>query len=141
MKDDYDGAEPSGNSVAVLDLLRLSRLTHNEAFRASAERALQAFSQRFTAASVAIPQLLVAYLYSTAAPKQVVIAGEPDNELLGFAQRQFVPETEIFLANGSILPEALDMRPIDGKPAAYVCENFACQLPVTDVESLAALLR
>jgi uncharacterized protein len=145
MKDDYDGAEPSGNSVAVLDLLRLSRLVHKEHFRASAERALQAFSQRFTAAAAAIPQLLVAYLYSTAAPKQVVVAGEPNNELLRYAQRRFLPESETFLASGSdvaeLMPEVAVMRPIDGKPAAYVCENFACQLPVTDVDSLAALLK
>jgi uncharacterized protein YyaL (SSP411 family) len=141
MKDDYDGAEPSGNSMAVLVLLRLSRLVQNETFRASAGRALQAFSRRFAAAAVAIPQLLVAYMYSTAASKQVVIAGEPDSKLLRFVQRQFLPETETFLASGSVAPECAEMRPVDGQAAAYVCENFACQLPVTDVESLAALLK
>ena len=91
-----------------------------------------------------VPEILGAGLaaVSTAAPMQVVIAGEPDNALLRYAQRQFLPDTETFLASGlGIMPEVADMRPVNGKPAAYVCENFACQLPVTDVEGLAALLK
>ncbi len=76
MKDDYDGAEPSGNSIAALALLRLSRLTHVDEFRVSAERALAAFAERLVASGAAVPQMLVALMYSASAPHQVVVAGE-----------------------------------------------------------------
>jgi uncharacterized protein YyaL (SSP411 family) len=144
MKDDYDGAEPSGNSIAALALLRLSRLTHDEALRESAERTLQAFSQRLSGAPSAVPQMLAAYLYSTDLPRQVVVAGPPDNELLKYARRRFLPEWEVIPAKPdarTLMPELAEMRPVNGKAAAYVCENFACQLPVTEVDRLGELLR
>jgi uncharacterized protein YyaL (SSP411 family) len=143
MKDDYDGAEPSGNSIAALALFRLSRLTHDEALRESADRALQAFSERLSAAPSAVPQMLVAYLYSTAPPRQVVVAGPAHNELLQHARRQFLPQWETFPAKpegATLMPELVDMKPVNGKAAAYVCENFACQLPVTEVDRLSELL-
>ncbi len=144
MKDDYDGAEPSGNSMAALTLLRLSRLTHDEALRVSAERTLQAFSQRLASVPSAVPQMLVAYLYSITAPRQIVIAGPPGNELLGAARSRFLPEAEVLpapLDPAAVLPELSGMKTIDGAPAAYICENFACQLPVTEVDRLSELLR
>jgi len=143
IKDDYDGAEPSGNSIAALSLLRLSRLTHNEGLQISAERTLQAFSQRLTGAPSAVPQMLVAYLYSTAPPRQAIVAGPSDNELLRYARGRFLPGWEIFPAKpeaATLMPELSDMKPIGGRPAAYVCENFACHLPVTEVDRLTELL-
>jgi uncharacterized protein YyaL (SSP411 family) len=143
MKDDYDGAEPSGNSIAALALFRLSRLTHDEALRKSADRTLQALSQRLSAAPSAVPQLLVAYLYSTAPPRQVVVAGPADNGLLRYARSRFLPEWEVLPARPEaaiLMPELAEMGPVNGKPAAYVCENFACQLPVTEVDRLSELL-
>jgi uncharacterized protein YyaL (SSP411 family) len=143
MKDDYDGAEPSGNSAAALTLLRLARLTRDEALREAAERALRAFSQRMSSVPSAVPQMLVAYLYSDAPPKQAVVAGTPGNALLRNARERFLPEWEIFPAArdaGALMPELADMKPVDGKAAAYVCENFACRLPVTEVDRLNELL-
>ena len=60
VKDDYDGAEPSGNSVAAMNLLRLARMTNRAAFDESAQRTLAAFASRLSLAPVAIPQMLVA---------------------------------------------------------------------------------
>jgi uncharacterized protein YyaL (SSP411 family) len=152
MKEDYDGAEPSGNSLAVLALLRLSAMRGREDFRAGAERALAAFAPRLRTAPVGVPQMLVAYMYSRAKPRQVVIAGERDaaatKALLDAVRIRFVPERAVFLLDSedarsklaSTQPALASMGPQNGQPAAYVCENFACQLPVTAPDQVAALL-
>ncbi|HWB98034.1 MAG TPA: thioredoxin domain-containing protein, partial [Bryobacteraceae bacterium] len=78
IKEDYDGAEPSGNSIAALNLLRLAQLTSREDFRESARKALEAFAPRLTASPVGVPQMLVAYAYQLARPKQIILAGVRD---------------------------------------------------------------
>src|SRR5205085_12437258 len=60
VKEDYDGAEPSGNSAAALNLLRLAQITGRADFRDSAERLLAAFGSRLSVAPMALPQMLVA---------------------------------------------------------------------------------
>ena len=75
MKEDYDGAEPSGNSIAALNLLRLARLTGRAGFQESADRALAAFGSRIAAAPVGVPQMLAAYEFRLAPHRQVVSGG------------------------------------------------------------------
>jgi len=153
VKEDYDGAEPSGNSVAALNLLRLAQITGHTDFRESAERLFAAFGSRLSAAPMAIPQLLVAYDFLLSEPRQIVIAGErgaPDTQaLLRTVHTRFVPnrvvllvdseETRASLAAG--VPAVAAMTKVDGRAAAYVCQNYACQLPVTDAGQLAELLQ
>jgi len=134
MKEDYDGAEPSGNSVAALNLLRLARITGREDFERSGTRALEAFAARINQAPFAAPQLLVAYEFSEAPPKQVVLAGED----LAAMEKAFY---EKFLPAYVLIKGKEGMPSIGGKATAYVCENFTCQLPVTDVEQFSALLQ
>ena len=134
MKEDYDGAEPSGNSVAVLNLLRLARITGRTDFERSAIRALEAFATRINQAPFAAPQLLVAYEFSTNPPKQVVLAGPGVEAMERAFHARFLP--------GYVLLKGKEGMPaIDGKASAYVCENFTCQLPVTDVNEFRALLQ
>jgi uncharacterized protein len=71
MKDDYDGAEPSGNSVMVTNLLRLAALGGRDDFRAVAERTLKAFGARMTGAGLAVPQMLIGYALAAMPPEQV----------------------------------------------------------------------
>lgn len=151
MKEDYDGAEPSGNSIAAIALLRLARMTGREEFRESAERTLHAFSQRIINTASGVPQMLVALLYSTSAPRQIVIAGDRGAAapLLAAVRERFLPDTTLLLLDtaeareslGAHAPALRDMHPVGGQPAAYVCENFTCQLPVVEVPALTALLR
>ncbi len=75
MKEDYDGAEPSGNSVAALNLLRLAQMTGRAGFRESAERLLAAFGPRLIAAPVALPQMLVACEFFLGEPREIVLVG------------------------------------------------------------------
>ena len=137
LKDDYDGAEPSGNSGMVLALLKLARMSGREDFRMSAERALQAFAPRFAAAPTAAPQMLVARMFATGRPMEIVLAGPQDNGMLQAIHGRFLPDAVVMRAAQA----PLAMPALDGKPTAYVCENYACKLPVTDDQSLRELLR
>ena len=75
VKEDYDGAEPSGNSIATLNLLRLAHITGSQDFRDSAERTIDAFGSRIREAANGVPQMLVAAMYSTVPGRQIVLAG------------------------------------------------------------------
>jgi uncharacterized protein YyaL (SSP411 family) len=97
--------------------------------------------------------MLVALDYSLSKPRQIVIAGKKDapetKALVKEVNRHFLPNTVLFLADGAEGQKYLGekneairaMSPIDGKPAAYVCENFICKAPVTDPKQLAELLK
>ncbi len=82
MKDDYDGAEPSGNSIAALNLLRLERITGRAEYRAAAERTFQAFASRMVDAAIGVPQMLAAYEFAVDGAKEIVIAGSSAARLL-----------------------------------------------------------
>ncbi len=153
MKEDYDGAEPSPNSIAALNLLALGQLTDHPEFRQRAEKTLAVFSEQMTKAPSAVPQMLCALDASLAKPRQIVIAGKRDasdtRALLREVHARFLPTKLVILADGDAgqrwLGERLEflrtVAPIDGKAAAYVCENFVCQLPVTDPAKLRELLK
>jgi uncharacterized protein len=150
LKDDYDGAEPSGNSIAILDCLRLARIAGSAALEGSAARALTAFAGRMEAAPVALPRMFVALEYSRTPPRQIVLAASRREAapFLREIHRRFLPHTTVLLVDGDATRYALaryaseieGMRPIEGAAAAYVCENFACRLPVTDPERLGELI-
>jgi len=153
IKEDYDGAEPSGNSITALNLLRLAQVTGRADFRESAEKLLAAFGSRLSTVPMAIPQMLAACEFYYTEPRQIVIAGErgtPETTaLLRTVHRHFLPnrvlllidseETRAALAMGA--PAISSMHPLDGHAAAYVCRNFACQLPVSEPDALIELLQ
>ena len=153
IKEDYDGAEPSGNSIAVLNLLRLARMTGNADFRESAERALQAFASRVREAPTGLPQMLAACEFALSPPREVVVVGtrsSPDTlDMLKVLHTRFLPDYVLLLVDGEEarktlsgwLPEIAGMKPDDGKAAAYVCENYTCNLPVSGSRNLEGLLQ
>jgi uncharacterized protein len=146
MKDDHDGAEPSANSVAALNLTRLSWILGVKEFQHAAARLIGSFHTMLQAAPAALPQMLAAMDAAIGEPIQIVIAGDRSGavELLRVVGRSYLPNKVLLLADGATnqgflsqhAPEIADMKPIDGKPAAYVCRNFVCDLPVTDPEAL-----
>jgi uncharacterized protein YyaL (SSP411 family) len=152
LKEDYDGAEPSGNSIATDLLLHLAHLTNREDLAAAAGRALTAFSGRLAQQGVALPQMLVAHMTSTRAPRQIVLTGHACDHALAEMQRavfsQFLPGTSMVVITNEEQRAALAhhspalaaMRPVDGNAAAYLCENFACQLPITSPGELTRAL-
>ena len=145
MKDDYDGAEPSGNAVALLDLLRLAHFTDRADYRLAAERTLRALGSKIAQQSVAVPQMLVGLDYYLAARREVVIAGAADaretREFLRHIRARFLPYTITLRAGAPFFPSASSMHELDGRPCVYVCSNYACQLPTTEVDKLDELLQ
>ena len=153
VKEDYDGAEPSGNSVAVMNLLRLARITGRNEFRESADRLLAAFGPRLIAAPVALPEMLAACEFFLGVPREIVLVGEKgaaDTAALArTVHARFDPghvlmlvdseESRAYLAAGN--PAIQSMTPLEGRAAAYVCRNFACDLPVAESEALAKLIQ
>jgi uncharacterized protein len=140
MKDDYDGAEPSGNAVALLALLKLAHFTDRAEYREAAERTLGALGSKMAQQTVAVPQMLVGLDYYLAPRREIVIAGEP-REFLQYIRARFLPHTITLLADAPFVSWAGSMRQIDGKGTAYVCQNHACQLPTSQLAVFAELLQ
>ena len=152
MKDADDNAEPSPNSVSALNLLRLGYLLDEREVREQGAQTISAFGTQLDAAPSSMPQMLVALAWSTTSPKQVVIAGKADDPgtaaMLQEVRRHFIPHQLLILADGGAgqrffadrVEFMKSVAPLDGKPTAYVCENFVCQLPTSDVPRLRKLL-
>ena len=143
MKEDYDGAEPSANSVAALNLLRFSRMIGDDDAAKKVERIFALSSRTLDGMPAAVPQLLVALERNLSPVCQIVIVGNPQESdtkaLIAEARKGFHPEQVILLADGSEgqawlserIPSIAGMKPIDGKAALYRCENFTCSAPLT----------
>jgi uncharacterized protein YyaL (SSP411 family) len=152
VKEDYDGAEPSGNSVAAMNLLRLARMTGRGEFREAAERTLSAFSSKLDAAPSALPQMLAACTFLLGAPREVVLVGDRRGQdtaaLICELHSRFTPnqvallvdspEARRKLAEG--IPAIESMGMVQGCATAYVCRDYACQAPVFEAEKLGELL-
>lgn len=151
-KEDYDGAEPTGNSIAVMNLLRLSYMTGNTQWRSMVEKTLTYFGGRLKQIPHAMPQMLVAVDFFLTKPKQIIVAGKKGNadteQLLAEVRKRSIPnrvllfadggEGQRFLSSYNEFFEKVVMQ--NGKATAYVCENFVCQLPVTDAQALSRLI-
>ena len=153
MKDDNDGAEPAASSVAALNLVRLSQIRNDQSVSERARKTIAAFATTLSYFPSAMPQLLVALDYSLGKPRQIVIAGRKDapetKAMVKEVHRHFLPRTILLLADegdgqkylGEKNEAIRAMSPVDGKTAAYVCQNFTCKAPVTDPKQLAELLK
>ena len=135
--------------MAILVLLRLAAYTGRKDFEQSAKKALSAFAHRMQAGSPGMPQMLVASLWAESAPTQIVLAGADVQALAQIVWKQFIPSRLVFGLNNEasiaywtgLHPELNLMHPIDGKPAAFICKNFSCELPITSPAALEASLQ
>jgi uncharacterized protein YyaL (SSP411 family) len=153
VKEDYDGAEPSGNSVALGNLLRLGEMANREDLRASAERLLAAFAARLTALPAALPQMLAACEFRLGRPRQIILAGDRDaadtRALLDALHSRFVPHGVVLLVDSpetraafaAAVPAIAAMERVDGRATAYVCRDYTCQMPVNTADGLAELIQ
>ena len=152
-KEVYDGALPSGNSVAALNFLRLGRMTGNVDLEKRAEQLTRAFATQVTDHPMVYTQLLVALDFMIGPSQEIVIAGDPAHEstqaMIRAVHRKFLPNKVLLLrlqgAEGkrlvSLSPFLEAMVPSNQQPTVYVCEQYACQAPVKDVDELEAVLR
>jgi hypothetical protein len=152
-KELYDGAPPSGNSVAALNLIRLSRLTGNIDLEKKAEQLTQAFARQVEAQPMAYTQFLIALDFMIGPTKEIVIAGDPSlkttQAMVKAVRSRFLPNKVLLLRPAgsegkrldALSPFAKDMAPIDGRPTVYVCEHYSCQTPITETGKLESVFR
>jgi len=151
-KPSYDGAVPSGNSVAALALLKLGRLTVKERFGAEGQRVLEAFSGSLSRSPTAQTAMLLALDFQLGPTQEIVIAGSDESDQAGAlvheARRHFLPSAVLMLRlpgrEGDpltqVTPFVAALGPVEGRAAAYVCENYTCRRPVTTAAELAEIL-
>jgi uncharacterized protein YyaL (SSP411 family) len=152
-KPNSDGAEPSGNSVQAVNLLRLHELTTDDRYRRRAEHTLRAFGETLRRAPAALSDMLLAVDYQLDAPKEIVIvtpATRADAEpLVAELRRAFVPNRALIVVGEGppLAAQAATIPLLDGKtarggrPTAYVCKRRVCALPTAQPEVFAQQLR
>jgi uncharacterized protein YyaL (SSP411 family) len=144
VKDDYDGAEPSGNSVATLALLKLGAITGRKEFTGAAEKTLRLFAHRLENFPQAMPFMLFALDFSLQEPKRVVIAGDTDftdfHELLRAAHVVYHPN-KIVLGNTGAVEEFARTLPARETPMVYLCTGNSCQAPTSDAQKVKEMLK
>ncbi len=139
----HDGAEPSGSSVAVLNLLRLHALTTRDAYRQRAERALRALGAPLERNPAAFGELLLAVDFWLDAPKELVLVAPTDRSqlepFLAALRSVYFPNRVLAAAAGSAVARLARLAPVaerkqalKGRATAYVCERGVCDLPVQD---------
>jgi hypothetical protein len=146
-KELFDNAVPSGNSAAASVLQRLSLLTGEVEYERAGVGALRVVRDLMVKGPHMFGQALSALDLYVGKSREVAIVGDPSAEDTGRLVREvhgrFLPNVVLAVgspeANGSV-PLLADRLAVDGKATAYVCERFACQMPVTDPEALAAQL-
>jgi hypothetical protein len=149
-KDSYDNPDPSGNSMAVFDLLRLVELTEREPWREKALATLKLFLPTMAKAPTATGKMLSALDFHTAPPRLVVIAGacgDPATRaLIEAARHPLAPNNILVLADLAdteslgrmqrFVPAIEGKATIGAPPTAYVCQNRTCGPPTNDPDVL-----
>jgi uncharacterized protein YyaL (SSP411 family) len=149
-KEIYDGAIPSGNSIALLNLLRIAELTGDKEIRALAEKTVTSLFPLLIQSPTAYPQLLCGLDFFLDTPKEIVLVGRHNGSdtraLLQGIHQHFIPNKVIALAKPGdrkvpkLIPMVEGRTLLDGKATVYVCENYACKLPTTEVKVMEDLL-
>jgi len=151
-KEIYDGAVPSGNSVAMLNLLRLARLTAHPEYEEKAAGISRAFSNAIAQAPEAYTHVMSALDFALGPSYEVVIVGDPHAEdtraMVRAVRKAFAPGiVVIFRPAGAGTPDIIrlaeftkDLSSLKGKATAYVCRGFRCDLPTTEADTMLALL-
>ncbi len=149
-KEIYDGAMPSSNSVAMMNLLRLGRITGNTEWEEMADRSGKLFAKDIRKAPTGFGAALQSVSFATGDSQEIIIAGDSRNsgtqQMLDMLADHFLPGAVTILNDPkddqikelvSYLSE-FDMQ--DGKPTAYVCQNYSCELPTTDPQKMIELV-
>jgi hypothetical protein len=152
LKEPHDGAEPSGNSVSAMNLLRLSQILQREEWRTLAEETLGAFSEMLRAHPVALPNMISAVDMLKRSTTQILLAGSAESDttraMLREAGMRYLPNAIVLLLDDRheqssvrpLVPWADQYRAVDGETTAYVCRDYRCSLPTSDPGVFAGLL-
>lgn len=147
-KEIYDGAMPSGNAVAALNLLRLASFTMDETLQTIADKQIKAFAGSVQEQPTSHSFMLVAMQFALGKRQEIVISGDPNDGLTKSmileVQKAFCPNAIIALrpqgkadGNMKLFFPAIDQRSsISNQAAVYICENYACRQPIHELETL-----
>ena len=151
-KDAYDGAIPSGNSVAALNLIRLARFLGNTQLEEKAAETIRAFSDIIPRVPSGFSMMLNALEFASGDSYEIVIAGDPASrdtqEMLKTIREHFIPNRVILLKGtkhqseevSRLAPFAKFHDSLNGRATAHVCIDYNCKLPTTDLNQLQSLL-
>ncbi|XP_074079836.1 spermatogenesis-associated protein 20 isoform X2 [Macrotis lagotis] len=151
LKDDQDGSEPSANSVSAHNLLRINGYTGRRDPVDKCVKLLTAFSDRLQRVPVTLPEMVRALSLQQQSMKQIVICGSPQSQdtkaLIDCVHSVYVPNKVLILYDGEPssflvrqLPFLVRLQKVESQATAYVCENQAYSLPVTEPAELRKLL-
>ncbi|MDX2129155.1 MAG: thioredoxin domain-containing protein [Chloroherpetonaceae bacterium] len=145
LKEDHDGAEPSPNSVAILNFLRLSSMTDREDFKDVAEKTILYFTPLIQKSPSYIPQMLIALQFHLSKSVQLIFTGDRKDETFKELHKQvfkrFLPNKILLRADSEsvkgypFLKTLIDDQ-LKGEPRAYLCVDYACQLPTSNPQEL-----
>ncbi|RZN35318.1 MAG: thioredoxin domain-containing protein [Methanophagales archaeon ANME-1-THS] len=147
IKEAYDGPIPSGNSIAAQNLLRLAALTGTKDLENRAKEIFCAFRTVLEESPLEHAQMLCALEFYLSTPTQIVLATEHREAVQPFAtelNRHFLPHRVVVYAHPEVteleipalVPLIKDKIPIHGQPTVYICENYTCKRPITELEEL-----
>ncbi|MCW3996028.1 MAG: thioredoxin domain-containing protein [Candidatus Bathyarchaeota archaeon] len=147
LKQTYDGAVPSGNSIALLNLLRLSRLTTEVSFEKYAEKLLNAFSEELVSLPLGHTFMLSGLDFALGSALNVVLVGtlaEKDTlVMLTALRKKYLPNLTVILwtpEKAKLAPRGINYEKIDGKATAYVCRAQTCMPPTNSINEMLKLL-
>ncbi|MEX1029173.1 MAG: thioredoxin domain-containing protein [Paenibacillaceae bacterium] len=147
-KETYDGAVPSGNSVAAMNMIRLARMTGDSTLEELFDKQVKACSGAIERYPSGHSIMLIALLQAYEPSREIVIAGAMEDpqlqQLVAEIRAKFLPNTVVMLnPDGELGNEARKLMPViadkttvNGQAAVYICENYACQAPITELEQL-----
>lgn len=128
-KEIYDGAIPSGNSVAGFNMIKLSKMLEDESYMKKYEMMIKSFGQDISDMPSAHSFFLITYMDYLKNGKNIIIAHEREDELyksmISEINKRYLPFTTVIMGNREL---------VDGKTTAYICENYACNMPINNIE-------
>lgn len=149
-KELYDGALPSGNSVAMMNLLRLSRMTGRTEWEDMADKMNRLFAESIKKAPTGFGSALQAIGFATGKPQEIIITGKKEERdtqhMIDALRSAFLPYSVILVKDPDdkkitdLAPFLSDFGMKDGKATAYVCQNYSCELPTTDPGEMLELI-
>lgn len=151
-KEIYDGAVPSGNSVSMMNLIRLARITGKTELEEKASDIIRCFSESISHSPSSFTQFLSALLFANGPSHEIVIVGNREEDetkkMLKSLRKYFIPNKVVVFCNpneeGSeivkLAPFIKTLSSIEGKATAYICHNNRCEQPVTKIEDMLHLL-
>ena len=150
-KEIYDGAMPSSNSVAMLNLMRLGRLTGKTEWEQKANNCQKLFSSDINKTPTSLGMALQSVAFTTGNAQEIIISGVKErgdtNKFLELLNRRFLPNAVVLLNDPSdnqlanLAPFVAEFGIKEDQTTAYVCQNYSCELPTTDPEAMLNLLK